>query len=154
MVADLTISLRASRNDDGARIVQIWRDAVDATHDFLSSEDRAKIEAEVKGFLPSAPLTLAVDADDRPLGFMLVDGTHMEALFIDPSVRGKGVGRTLVNHALEQSHALTTDVNEQNGQAVGFYEHMGFVATGRSDLEGQGRAYPLIYLRYKAAREG
>jgi putative acetyltransferase len=41
---------------------------------------------------------------------------------------------------------MTTDVNEQNAQAVGFYEHMGFTRTGRSPLDGQGRPYPLIHL--------
>jgi putative acetyltransferase len=37
-------------------------------------------------------------------------------------------------------------VNEQNAQAVGFYEHLGFQRTGRSDKDSQGRPYPLIHL--------
>lgn len=155
MVSDLSVTLRFSRPDDGDRIVAIWRGAVDATHDFLSAEDRAAIEAEVQGFLPQAPLTLAVDGDDVPLGFMLVDNGHMEALFIAPEARGQGVGRTLVEAALAETPTLTTDVNEQNEQAVGFYERLGFVSTGRSALDGQGRAYPLVHLRHNAqAGEG
>jgi putative acetyltransferase len=43
---------------------------------------------------------------------------------------------------------MTTDVNEQNGQAVGFYKRMGFTATGRSPLDGQGRPYPLLHLKH------
>ena len=128
--------------------MQIWRDAVDATHNFLTAEDRAAIEAEVQSFLPAAPLWLAVDAEDRPVGFMLLDGPSMEALFIDPAHRGTGVGRALVGHALERHPTLTTEVNEQNGQAVGFYERLGFVPVGRSEIDGQGRAYPLIHLRF------
>lgn len=142
------IRIRQSTPADGERAVQIWRDAVDATHDFLTTEDRAAIEAEVRSFLPAAPLWLAVDADDRPIGFMLLDGSSMEALFIDPVHRGAGVGRALVAHALEHHPTLTTEVNEQNGQAVGFYERLGFVPTGRSERDGQGRAYPLIHLRF------
>ena len=79
---------------------------------------------------------------------MLLDGSSMEALFIDPAHRGRGIGRALVEHALDLHPALTTDVNEQNGQAIGFYERMGFVPTGRSDHDGQGRPYPLIHLRF------
>lgn len=150
MVADLTPRLRPSRASDGERVVEIWRDAVDATHDFLTAADRVAIEEQVRGFLPNAPLTLAVDSDDRPLGFMLVDDGHMEALFIDPAVRGLGIGRMLVEHALVETPTLTTDVNEQNVQAVGFYERMAFIATVRSDLDDQGRPYPLIHLRYDA----
>ncbi|WP_313443360.1 acetyltransferase [Stenotrophomonas sp.] len=141
-------TLRPSRATDGEAVVDLWRRAVDATHDFLSAEDRQAIDAEVAAFLPQAPLLLAVDAQDRPQGFMLIDGTHMEALFIDPDVRGQGIGRQLVEHALAQHPQLTTDVNAQNAQAVGFYLRMGFVETGRSALDGQGRPYPLIHLRH------
>lgn len=70
----------------------------------------------------------------------------MEALFIDPVSRGEGVGRALVQHALSLRSTIFTDVNEQNLQAVGFYEHLGFVPIGRSERDGQGRPYPLIHL--------
>ncbi|MEC4594558.1 MULTISPECIES: acetyltransferase [Nitrospirillum] len=141
------VAIRPSEPRDGATVLDIWRRAVDATHHFLTPTDRAAIDAEVAGFLPTAPLWLAVDATDRPVGFMLLDGAHMEALFVDPDRRGTGVGRRLVAHALALHPILTTDVNEQNGQAVGFYERLGFHPTGRSALDGQGRSYPLIHLR-------
>lgn len=144
-----------SRPNDGARAVEIWRDAVDATHDFLTREDRVALDAMVCGFLPNAPLWLAVDGRDRPLAFMLIDNGRMEALFVDPAVRGQGIGAALVRHGLAlvrhglALHAgMTTDVNEQNAQAVGFYESMGFQRTGRSALDGQGRPYPLVHLKH------
>jgi len=142
------ITLRPSRASDGDAVIDLWRHAVDATHDFLSAEDRRAIDAEVAGFLPQAPLLLAVDSQDRPQGFMLLDGSHMEALFIDPQVHGQGIGRQLVEHALAQHRPLTTDVNAQNAQALGFYLRMGFVETGRSEVDSQGRPYPLIHLRH------
>jgi putative acetyltransferase len=60
---------------------------------------------------------------------MLIDDGHMEALFIDPEHRGAGVGAIMIDYALAVHPALSTDVNEQNAQAVGFYEHMGFERT-------------------------
>jgi len=144
------IKLRPSRPEDGPRVVEIWAAAVDATHDFLTPEDRAAIGREVETFLPSAQLTLAVDDRDRAIGFMLIDGGHMEALFIDPEHRGAGVGAILIDYALAVHPLLTTDVNAQNDQAVGFYEHMGFERTGWSATDGQGRPYPLIHLRFGA----
>jgi putative acetyltransferase len=72
---------------------------------------------------------------------MLIDNGHMEALFVDPAVRGQGIGAALVRHGLALHAGMTTDVNEQNAQAVGFYESMGFQRTGRSALDGQGRPY-------------
>lgn len=142
------LTIRPSSPIDSDRVVAIWRAAVDATHPFLTPADRAAIDEEVQRFLPSAPLWLAVDNDDLPVGFMLLDGSHMEALFIDPAYHGQGVGRQLVEHGLRLSPALTTDVNEQNPQALGFYQRLGFQPSGRSERDGQGRAYPLIHLRY------
>ena len=149
MTRTLSVSIRPSRPDDGRRVIEIWRNSVDATHDFLSSEDRFAIDEEVCGFLLEAPLWLAVDADDLPLAIMLIEDGHMEALFVDAESRGKGIGATLVRHALRLHPTLTADVNEQNRQAVGFYERIGFKRTGRSALDGQGRSYPLIHLLYE-----
>ena len=87
--------------------MEIWRRAVDATHHFLSPEDRRHIEAEVAAFLPRAPLDLALDETDRAIGFMLLDGNHMEALFIDPDFRGTGVGRALVEDLCGAPHNYT-----------------------------------------------
>lgn len=145
------ITLRSSTPADGPQVIHVWRSAVDATHHFLTPDDRRAIEAEVAAFLPTAPLQLAVDEQHRVIGFMLLHEGHMEALFVDARHRGTGVGRALLGPALQQYPSLTTDVNEQNAQAVGFYERMGFRRTGRSGTDGQGRPYPLIHLRHVPA---
>jgi putative acetyltransferase len=147
------IAIRKSTLRDGARVMEIWRRAVDATHDFLTAEDRRDIEAEVAAFLPGAPLDLAVDETSYPVGFMLLDDGHMEALFVDPDFRGSGIGRSLVEEAVRRYPGLSTDVNEQNLQAIGFYERLGFERCGCSATDGQGRPYPLIHLRYAKAFE-
>jgi len=143
------IKIRNSRQADSEQVFEIWRRAVLTTHDFLSEADRLAIEIEVRNFLPTVPLSLAVNENDQALGFMLVSGSHMEALFIDPSHHGRGIGRALINHALKFHPTLTTDVNEQNRQAAAFYKRMGFITTGRSEKDGQGRDYPLIHLKFQ-----
>lgn len=142
------IGVRCSRPGEGARIIEIWRSAIDATHRFLTPEDRLAIDEMVCGFLPQVPLWLAVDKQDYPLAFMLIENGHMEALFVDPAHRGTGLGAALVRHGLTLHSRMTTDVNEQNDQAIGFYEKMGFRQTGRSPIDGQGCPYPLIHLEY------
>lgn len=42
--------------------------------------------------LPEAPLWVAANTQDQPIAFMLLTGEHMDALFVDPDVRGCGVG--------------------------------------------------------------
>lgn len=131
--------------------MEIWRRAVDATHHFLSTADRAAIEAELSDFLPQVSLQLAVDTSGTPQGFMFLHDGHLEALFVDPDQRGNGIGRALIDRAVAAHPDLTTDVNEQNPEALGFYEHVGFVRTGASRHDGQGRPYPLVHLRYQSA---
>ncbi|VEB92178.1 acetyltransferase [Citrobacter koseri] len=63
-----------------------------------------------------------------------------------PTFRGCGVGKLLVEHAFTLAPELTTNVNEQNEQAVGFYKKMGFKVTGRSEVDDLGRPYPLLNL--------
>ncbi|EXB48612.1 acetyltransferase [Acinetobacter sp. 1000160] len=143
------LDIRMSRPDEGAKVVAIWKSSVDATHQFLKPEDRLEIEKEVIGFFSETPVWVAVNPDDQPLGFMFLHEGHMEALFIDATARGQGVGKFLVSHALTLYPNLTIDVNEQNQQAIGFYQHLGFQVTGRSELDSQGRAYPLLHLAIK-----
>lgn len=143
--------IRGSQSSDAQRVVEIWRDAVDATHHFLTAEDRLAIDDEVQSFLPAAPLWLAVNESDRPIAFMLLDGDCMAGLFVDPAHHREGIGRALVAHALESRLDITTDVNEQNSKAIGFYEHLGFVRVGRSEVDGQGRPYPLIHMRLSSS---
>lgn len=141
------LEIRMSRPSESEQIIAIWRSAVDATHDFLQAEDRAEIEKEVIGFFSETPVWVAVNAEDQPLGFSFLHEGHMEALFIDAAKRGQGVGKALVQHALSLYPNLSIDVNEQNQQALGFYQHMGFQVVGRSELDGRGRAYPLLHLK-------
>ena len=44
-------------------------------------------------------------------------------------------------------------VNEQNPQARGFYEHMGFRVYKRTDLDEQGNPYPLLYMRRQTGQQ-
>ncbi len=140
------LKIRISRPSEAPEIIQIWKNSVDATHDFLTADDRQENEKEVIGFFSETPVWVATNQQDRPLGFMFLHDGHLEALFIDASARGLGIGKQLISHALTLHPNLSVDVNEQNQQAVGFYQHMGFQISGRSELDNQGRAYPLLHL--------
>lgn len=38
-------------------------------------------------------------------------------------------------------------VNEQNPQAKGFYEHVGFQVYKRTETDEQGMPYPILYMK-------
>ncbi|MBP0444638.1 acetyltransferase [Roseomonas sp. SSH11] len=139
--------IRRSSESDLPFLLAIWRGAVRATHGFLSPADFFRIERLVaEDYLPRGGFWVAADDGNRPLGFMGMTGAHVDALFVDPAFHGQGIGRLLLGQALEEAGPVTVDVNEQNGEALGFYRRMGFRPFGRSETDGEGRPYPLLHL--------
>ena len=80
-----------------------------------------------------------------------------ELLCLSPEARGNGLGKQLLQYGIEiyNIQELTVKryavrevtVNEQNPQAIGFYEHMGFQTYKRTDHDEKGNPYPLLYMR-------
>ncbi|MFE5291118.1 acetyltransferase [Isoptericola sp. NPDC056618] len=143
----LDLSVRPGAGpEEYPRLVEIWRSAVDATHAFLAEDDRARIEERLaSAYLPHVRVLVAERAG-RAVGFAGVSDGALEMLFVDAADRGTGVGRALLAHVVDRCGVTTVDVNEQNAQALGFYERAGFTVTGRSPVDDEGRPYPLLHL--------
>ena len=56
------------------------------------------------------------------------------------------MARAYFNLWMKQKGITKVDVNEQNYQAVGFYEKLGFRKAGRSEKDGSGKDYPIIHM--------
>lgn len=129
------------------QLVEVWEKSVRATHLFLSDDEIKSIKEYVPQALEGiAHLVIAEDDDQTPIAFMGVENGVLEMLFIAPEMRRKGLGGQLIELGREHYGIKKTAVNEQNPQAKGFYEHMGFKAYKRTDCDEQGRPYPLLYM--------
>ena len=130
------------------QLLEVWERSVRATHLFLSADEVAEIKPYVPQALREIPhLMVAWREDGAPAGFMGVDGQQLEMLFLAPEERGRGLGRALVRYGIERFDVREVAVNEQNPQARGFYERMGFRVYGRLALDQQGRPYPILNMR-------
>ena len=140
---------------DSEVLLDIWLRSVRATHTFVSDADILSMTPHVRDYLASSEPELWVLCDDSGaiLGFMGISGSKMESLFLAPEVHRRGAGRRLVRHAQALHGELTVDVNEQNEAARRFYEACGFVVEGRSELDDQGRSYPLLHMRLAAPNQ-
>ena len=136
------IELRRSVPKDADDLLGVWRNAVDSSHEFLSAEDRAAVDPLVADYVGTADLTIAA-LNGTPVAFMGASGNNIDSLFIDPRGQGLGIGRLLVDQV---ARPTTVDVNEQNAPGLAFYLHLGFQVTGRSELDDEGRPYPLLHL--------
>lgn len=132
------------------QLLEIWEKSVRETHLFLSDDEISNIKAYVPQALDGiAHLIVAEDESCCTVAFMGIQDEILEMLFITPEKRGMGLGKQLIQHGIENYDVKKMAVNEQNPQAKGFYEHMGFQVYKRTDLDEQGNPYPLLYMILK-----
>ena len=151
MINIITIAKDGHNPELIAKLLPVWERSVRATHTFLSNEEILQI----KNYVPMAfssieHLLVAQDENSQPVGFMGINKHNLEMFFLDPEHHGHGLGRQLLEYGIEHYDVQTLAVNEQNPQAHGFYEHMGFKVFKRTELDEQGQPYPLLYMRREA----
>lgn len=130
------------------QLLKVWETSVCATHHFLSDAEIQRIKKYVPQALGGVKhLILAENASGEPIAFMGVEDHRLEMLFLSPKERGKGLGKQLLLYGIQNYGIEELTVNEQNPQAVGFYEHMGFETYKRTDMDEEGNPYPLLYMK-------
>lgn len=139
---------------DYPQIMVVWEASVRATHHFLSEawieEHRPLI---LEQYLDMVELQGIRDEAGKAVAFLgHLDG-NIEMLFIRPNHFRKGLGKALIEFAVEEKAATKVDVNEQNPGACEFYQKMGFEVTKRSELDGQGNPFPILHMALKKGNQ-
>lgn len=128
-------------------IMEVWEASVRATHHFLLEADIQYFKPLILNeFLKAVDLFCVKDNSGAIVGFMGLHEESLEMLFIHPTMRGKGIGKLLTQRAIELG-IRRVDVNEQNPDALGFYQRQGFEVVSRSALDGLGKPYPILHLQ-------
>lgn len=129
-------------------LLEVWEESVKATHLFLSNEEIKSIKEYVPQAISGVShLVIIENENGTPIAFMGIEDKKLEMLFIKNIERGKGLGKQLLNYGIEHYNVNELAVNEQNPNAKGFYEHMGFKTYKRTELDEQGNPYPILYMR-------
>lgn len=131
-----------------AQLETVWENSVKETHLFLSEGEITAIKKYIPQALTEIPhLLIAKTKNGAPIGFMGIDGQKLQMLFIEPAKRRHGLGKKLLKYGIKKYRISELVVNEQNPQAKGFYEHMGFKVYKRTETDEQGMPYPILYMR-------
>ena len=137
--------IREIKETDYPRLIEILENAVLNTHDFLKEEDFLYFKKQLPVYFQYVML-LGFEQEGVLVGFMGIANGNLEMLFVDNCCRGAGIGKQLVAYAVANLQVTKVDVNEQNTQAIGFYKYMGFNIVGRSELDGEGKEYPILHM--------
>jgi putative acetyltransferase len=151
----MIVHVRRAVAADRSPLLELWERSVRATHHFLTDADVVALRPLVAEELAGDAVEWWVAREDAGalVGLLGYTRDTIEALFLDPAYRGRGVGRQLVDHAHGLGgERLAVDVNEQNEAAVGFYEAVGFTVVSRSATDGGGRPFPLLHIRRTRSR--
>ena len=109
--------------------------ALEATA-FIDPWSRAGLESELT---QKVSRTWLLELDGEPvatlMGWSMFGELQINRVAVRPDLRGQGLGRRIVQHALEQSRAeqvtvALLEVRFGNDAAVGLYESLGFERTG------------------------
>ena len=144
------IYIREIKDRDDSLILSlltVWESSVRATHLFLSEQEIEGIKQYVPQALRGVPHLIIAEEDGAIAAFAGIDGRKIEMLFVAAKSRGRGIGRQLLQYAFDVYAVNELAVNEQNPQAIAFYEHVGFWVYKRSDIDEQGNAYPILYMK-------
>ncbi|WP_025144413.1 GNAT family N-acetyltransferase [Pedobacter jeongneungensis] len=132
------------------QLIAVWESSVRATHHFLSESDIMTYRSLILTEYFDQVQLYCIKVEQEITGFIGINGESIQMLFIHADARGEGLGKTLIDFAKKEHGANTVDVNEQNDQAVGFYEKLGFVTIERSELDAAGKPFPILSMELKA----
>ena len=145
------MNIRPYRDTDFDHLIRAWRAASVVAHSFLTPEflDQ-EVESIRDMYLPAAEAWVA-EEDDEVLGFIALLGHELGALFVHPNHWKRGIGKALLDKAVDLRGHLSLEVFADNAIARPFYERYGFVedSTGKHAETG----HPVLRLTYDEARK-
>lgn len=129
------------------KLLGIWEAAVRATHHFLTEADITRLVPQAEEALRHVEILWVMTDEQSPVGFMGVQARKIEMLFLRPDYFRKGLGREFVARAFRDLNVEYVDVNEQNPNAIKFYERMGFKVFKRDEYDSEGNPFPILEMK-------
>ena len=118
--------LRTMRTDDLDYVVKIWLESNIQAHSFIESDYWKENKEEVRKMLPHSLIQVA-EIDGHIVGFIGMNETRIEGLFVSYDFQSRGIGHSLIEWAKTGNEELTLSVYQKNQRALQFYLKEGFV---------------------------
>lgn len=143
----MSYTIEKVSKEEFTKVVDVWEASVRATHHFLSEDDIAYFKPLILNqYLDMVELRSLKTPQGEIIGFLGVAERNLEMLFLHPDYHKKGLGALILRCALDEFGVDKVDVNEQNPDATAFYLKHGFEIIGRSELDPQGKPYPILHM--------
>ena len=94
--------------------------------------------------------TYAYEDDGVVKGFVRVNGTEIEKLFVETAFQGMGIGGALLEYVIQNTKANSLLVLEKNAGAIRLYERCGFHMTNTKQRVDDTAEFLVRMERYDA----
>ena len=147
----MTLAIRRGEIGDARAAADLYlrarKAAVGAIPPLVHDDD------DVRGYFASHIVTacelwVAEDTTGELAGILVLDGDHIDQLYVDPQRTGRGIGSSLLDVAKRERPAgLRLWTFQSNAGAQRFYVRHGFVEAGRTDgRANEERAPDILYV--------
>lgn len=119
--------IRKREEKDNHEIMNVWCQASDLAHPFLSADFVEKTKKDVRDIYIPNTETWVYEDNNAVIGFISMFGNEIGGLFVLPDNHFHGIGTQLVNFVNELHDDLEVEVFEKNAIGRAFYKKYGFV---------------------------
>lgn len=135
-------AIRQARPEDAGRLaeIEVFNYRLNFYPIFKSDKfyfDILQVSSKAEEYLSNPRLlqnTWVYD-DGVVKGFIRVDGTEVQKLFVEPALQGQAIGAVLLEYMIESRGVDHLWALEKNLKAIRFYERHGFRLTENKKLE-------------------
>lgn len=119
--------IRKIENKDIDKTMDIWLESTIKAHDFIPKEYWEDNYNTVKDvYIPIAETFVYEDKEGMKGFISIINDEFIGALFVATKYQGSGIGKQLINYAINRYEKLNLAVDKDNKKSVGFYINRGF----------------------------
>lgn len=120
--------IRKFKENDLEAVMQIWLDSNLEAHSFIPAKYWLDHFSMVKEILPQAEIYVYEKEDSGKIsGLVGLNKDYIEGIFVEKSMRSKGIGKLLLDHVKKIKSRISLSVYQKNERAVSFYQREHFV---------------------------
>lgn len=149
------MEIRRIAASDVDNVVQLWNATKRDTYDFIELERNRTVAEDGVFFreriLPRCNLWIACEGP-AVLGFLALEGSYVDRLYVHPRAQRRGIGRALLIQAMELSpQGIELHTHQKNAKARAFYEKNGLRAV-RFGVSPAPESEPDVEYHWRPAR--
>ncbi len=130
--------IRHATNTDFYELAELYHDASLIAHPFIDPDYIARDMRHLREHRLPLEQAFLWEQQGDIAGYIALEGTRINGLFIKVEHQRKGIGRALVEHVKQLHDELRVKVFQENYQAQRFYFAMGFEIVPGAEAPADG----------------